>query len=825
MLGLLWLLFTLALIDPSTQDVTSDARLFLENYQKEAEPLYHQSALANWEYNTNITEENAQKMNAAAAKWSEYYKNASEYSSNFPVDQVTDNLIKLQLIYLGSKGSAVLPNDKYTRLNAILNEMSTIYSTQTVCSPDGKTCLPFEPGLDSIMLESTNYHERLWVWEGWRAEAGKKMRKLYEEYVDLENEAARLNGYADYGDYWRGNYETVTDDSKYNYSRNDLMIDVNRTFQEILPLYKELHAYVRGRLQEHYGSAYINANGGLPAHLLGDMWGRFWTNLYPLVVPYPDEESIDVTPKMVEEGWTVERLFKEAETFFVSVNLSRLNDGFWKNSMLEEPSDGRKVVCHPTAWDLGLNDFRIKMCTKVNMGDFLTVHHELGHIQYDMAYHHLPMLLRGGANEGFHEAVGEIMSLSAATPKHLQSLQLLPPTFVQNEETDINFLLRQALTIVGTMPFTYMLELWRWKVFSGEIPKDQWMKTWWEMKRELVGVVEPVSHDESYCDPAALFHVANDYSFIRYYTRTIYQFQFQEALCKDANHVGPLHTCDITNSTAAGNRLRSMLSLGNSKPWTEALESITGETKLDAQPLRTYFQKLYEWLQKNNTANHRSPGWNAAWDPYNLIKVRISLKAGLGDNAYKWDSTEMNLFRSTIAYAMSKYFATVKNQDIEFSNEDVHIFNETQRISFYFCVTMPKAVEKVVPKFDVEEAVRLSKGRINNAFLLNDDSLEFLGIPPTFASPSESSVQGWIIAFGIVAGLILIAFVVLTVLGQRDKKKKRKADREKQLESENEKVVVETMLETEKDLPVAAMDNVGKQNSAFEDTENAQTFL
>lgn len=49
-------------------------------------------------------------------------------------------------------------------------------------------------GLDSIMLESTNYHERLWAWEGWRVEAGKKMRKLYEEYVDLENKAAKMNG-------------------------------------------------------------------------------------------------------------------------------------------------------------------------------------------------------------------------------------------------------------------------------------------------------------------------------------------------------------------------------------------------------------------------------------------------------------------------------------------------------------------------------------------------------------------------------------------------------------------------------------------------------
>ncbi|XP_044139656.1 angiotensin-converting enzyme 2 [Bufo gargarizans] len=833
MSGFLWLLCTVTLISPSAQNVTSDADAFLKQFQNEAETLYHQYALAQWEYNTNISDENAQNMNAVGAKWSAFYKNASEFSENYPLNQVTDNNVKLQLIRLGSKGSAVLPNDKYARLNTILNEMSAIYSTQTVCTPDGSKCLAFEPGLDSIMLNSQDYHERLWAWEGWRVKAGKKMRKLYEEYVDLENEAARMNGYQDYGDYWRGNYETLTDDIKYKYSREDLMNDVNKTFYEILPLYKELHAYVRSNLQKHYGSQYIDSTGCLPAHLLGDMWGRFWTNLYPLVVPYPDRESIDVTPTMVAQGWTVERMFKEAEKFFMSVNLYALNNNFWTNSMLVEPTDGRKAVCHPTAWDLGLNDFRIKMCTKINMEDFLTVHHELGHIQYDMAYHYHPWLQRDGANEGFHEAVGEIMSLSAATPKHLKSLQLLPPSFVEDDkETEINFLLKQALTIVGTMPFTYMLEQWRWDVFSGKIPKDQWMKTWWEMKRRLVGVVEPVPHDDSYCDPPALFHVANDYSFIRYYTRTIYQFQFQDALCKAANHVGPLHTCDITNSTAAGDKLLSMLRLGNSKPWTEALESITGGTKMDAQPLLSYFQPLYEWLQQNNKANNRYVGWNTAWDPYtgtdtsNAIKVRISLIAGLGDKAYTWDTSELNLFRSTIAYAMTKFYATEKKQVLEFSDENVHIFNETKRISFYFYVTMPGDISIIIPKDDVEAAIRLSKDRINRAFLLNDESLEFLGIPPTISPLPEQSVTVWLVVFGVVAGLLVIALVVLLVLGQRDKKKKRKADREKAIQSEEHgvsEVLVETKAETDDHLPVAAYDSAGEQNKAYKDTDDPQT--
>ncbi|XP_029459087.1 angiotensin-converting enzyme 2 isoform X2 [Rhinatrema bivittatum] len=779
MLLRLWLLCGLAALSIA-QNITEQAESFLSHFGKQAEDLFHQYLFSAWDYNTNITRENIRKMNEAGARWTSFYKEASDNSSRYPDNEITEPEIQLQLHFLGEKGSAVLPTDKYNRLNQILSGMSTLYSTGTVCDPeDPFKCLQLEPGLDDIMSKSTKYYERLWAWEGWRSGVGRKMRPLYEEYVDLENEAARANGYLDYGDYWRGNYETQ-DKGNYAYSREDLKRDVERTFKEIQPLYRELHAYVRDRLYDVYGPRYINKTGCLPANLLGDMWGRFWTNLYPLSIPYPEKESIDVTPAMVNKNWTVEAMFKAAEDFFYSIGLFRLYPNFWTNSMLTEPSDGRKVVCHPTAWDLGKNDFRIKMCTKVNMEDFLTVHHELGHIQYDMAYSNLSYLLRSGANEGFHEAVGEIMSLSAATPKHLKSLDLLEPTFQEDNETNINFLFRQALTIVATLPFTYMLEEWRWKIFSGEIPKEQWTKKWWDMKRDIVGVLEPLPHDETYCDPAALFHVANDYSFIRYYTRTIYQFQFQESLCKAANHSGPLYTCDITNSTEAGSKLRAMLELGRSKPWPEALEIITGGTRMDSKPLLNYFEPLYQWLIKNNTANKRQTFWNTEWSPYSdySIKVRISLKSAFGDNAFTWDENEVSYFKATIAYAMRKYFTEVKNQTVIFQDEDVRVYDQTPRISFYFFVHMPNNLSSIVPRADVEQAIRLSRGRINNAFQLDDKTLEFVGVPPTLAPPPEQPVTVWLVVFGVVAGLVAIGIVGLIISGQRTRRRKRKMEDE-----------------------------------------------
>ncbi|XP_030582139.1 angiotensin-converting enzyme 2 [Archocentrus centrarchus] len=771
--GILVTLLALSCAVSAQSDVETQARQFLEKFDKEASELMYQNSLASWAYNTNITQENSDKLAEQGEIWAKFYNSMSEESQKYPIDQIQDLEIKLQLISLQDKGSGALSADKAARLNKVMNEMSTIYSTAKVCMIDDPlNCQTLEPGLDDIMANSRDYSERLHVWEGWRIETGKKMRPLYEDYVDLKNEAAKLNGFEDYGAYWRYNYETLEEDVMYHYTRDQLMEDVRLIYKQILPLYKELHAYVRAKLIENY-PGHIDSDGFIPAHLLGDMWGRFWTNLYSLTVPYPDKPDIDVSQAMVEKGWKELQLFKEAEKFFMSVGLYKMFDNFWEDSMFVYPTDGRQVVCHPTAWDMGNGkDYRIKMCTQVNMDNFLTAHHEMGHNQYQMAYRNLSYLLRDGANEGFHEGVGEIMSLSAATPKHLQSLELLPADFIYDDDTEINFLLKQALTIVATLPFTYMLEEWRWQVFAGNITKDEWMQRWWEMKRELVGVMEPVPRDETYCDPPALFHVSGDYSFIRYFTRTIYQFQFQKALCNAAGHTGDLSTCDITNSTEAGTKLRNMLELGRSKSWTRALQAISGDTRMDAQPLLDYFQKLYEWLQAANKKHNRMVGWSEDPYPEYSIKVRISLKAAMGDNAYPWNANELYLFRANIAFALRQYYSQ-KNETLLFTANDVITYKETPRVSFYIVAKNPITPTEFIPKSDLKAAIRLSRGRINEAFQLDDITLEFAGILPTLASPTEQPVVVWLVVFGVVMGIVVLAGVYLVVAGVKERRKKK----------------------------------------------------
>uniref|UniRef100_A0A4W6CJV1 Angiotensin-converting enzyme n=1 Tax=Lates calcarifer TaxID=8187 RepID=A0A4W6CJV1_LATCA len=782
-------------------DIENQAREFLQRFDKEATERMYQYSLASWAYNTNITKENSDKLSEQGQIWGNFYTKMSEESQKYPIGQIKDQEIKLQLISLQDKGSGVLSQDKAAHLSKVMSEMSTIYSTATVCLMDDPfNCQTLEPGLEHVMSNSRNYSERLHVWEGWRKEVGKRMRPLYEDYVDLKNEAAILNGFEDYGAYWRYNYETIDEDVQYKYTRNQLMQDVRSIYKEILPLYQDLHAYVRARLMEVY-PGHIDSQGPLPAHLLGDMWGRFWTNLYPLSVPYPEKPDIDVSKTMVEKGWNELRLFKEAETFFMSVGLYEMFENFWNNSMLVKPDDGRKVVCHPTAWDMGnREDFRIKMCTKVNMDDFLTVHHEMGHNQYQMAYRNQSYLLRDGANEGFHEAVGEIMSLSAATPNHLKSLGLLPADFIYDNETEINFLLKQALTIVATLPFTYMLEEWRWQVFAGTISKEEWMQRWWEMNTVLKTIAPVLPSDITHVYVCVCFATDCEY---RYFTRTIYQFQFQKALCDAAGHTDALSKCDITGSTTAGAKLRDMLELGRSQSWTKALQTISGDVRMDARPLLDYFQKLHDWLKAENKKHNRTVGWKTAVDPYSqyAIKVRLSLKAAMGDNAYSWNANELYLFKANIAYALRQYYSQ-RNQALLFTSENVLTYKETPRISFYMVVTNPASPSNYIPKSDVEAAIRLSRGRINDAFQLDDRTLEFVGIPATLAPPVEQPVEVWLVVFGVVMGVVVLMGIYLIVSGVRERKKK------------SAKTGMENPYDTTID---------GQSNKAFEDGDDEQT--
>ncbi|HEY1732676.1 MAG TPA: M2 family metallopeptidase, partial [Terriglobales bacterium] len=371
----------------------------------------------------------------------------------------------------------------------------------------------------------------------------------------------------------------------------------------VKPLYESLHAYVRARLVEKYGPTAINANGMIRADLLGNPWAQEWDNIFPLVAPAQHKQAYDITELLKAKDVDPIGMVKYGEGFFTSMGFAPLPKSFWERSLFVKPRD-RDVVCHASAWDIdNFDDVRLKMCIQVRSEDFVTLHHELGHNFYQRAYEHQPFLFKSGANDGFHEAVGDTVAL-AITPEYLNKVGLLatiPPT------DDTGYLLRMALQKVAFLPFGLLIDQWRWKVFSGEIKPADYNKAWWQMREKYQGIFPPVPRTEADFDPGAKYHVPANVPYTRYFLARILQFQFYRAMCREAGFTGPLYRCSFYGNKAVGDKLNAMLEMGQSKPWPDALYALTGERQMDASALMEYFAPLKQWLDEENKGN--PAGW------------------------------------------------------------------------------------------------------------------------------------------------------------------------------------------------------------------------
>ncbi|MFN7994582.1 MAG: M2 family metallopeptidase [Bryobacteraceae bacterium] len=478
-------------------------------------------------------------------------------------------------------------------LTRIAASMEGTYGKGKYC-PQGKSeCLDLED-LTRLMANSRNATELRDAWVGWHAIA-KPIRQPFVRYVELANKGARELGFADMGAMWR---------SKYDMPPADFAKELDRLWEQVRPLYLSLHAYVRARLRDQYGPDVVPADGPIPAHLLGNMWAQTWDNVYPLVAPRDADPGFDLIEILKSRKTDYKQMVRYGEGFFTSLGFAPLPGTFWERSLFLKPRD-REVVCHASAWDIdAVDDVRLKMCIDITAEDFDTIHHELGHNIYQRAYNRQPFLFRDSANDGFHEAVGDTIALSV-TPAYLAKIGLIQS--VPDASKDTGLLLRKALEKVAFLPFGLVIDQWRWKVFSGEIPPSKYNETWWALRRKYQGIAPPAERGEEGFDAAAKYHVAANVPYMRYFLADILQFQFHRSLSKIAGCTEPLNRCSIYNNKEAGARLNKMLEMGCSRPWPEALAVLTGQSTMDATAIRDYFAPLQKWLDEQNRG--KPVGW------------------------------------------------------------------------------------------------------------------------------------------------------------------------------------------------------------------------
>ncbi len=575
----------------------AEARAFVDAAEKRLLDIWIKDNRAQWLQQNFITDDTeriaADADQEANAATTELAAQATRFDKlKLPQDVAR----KLTLLRLSLDLPAPRNAAEQAELARVAASLQSDYGKGQWC-PEGEKgkCLALGD-MERILAESRDPNELLRVWKGWHA-VGAPMRKRYVRLAELGNKGTRELGFTDLGALWRSRYDMPPE----AFSR-----ELDRLWEQVRPFYLALHAYIRGRLAEHYGKDLVPEAGPIPAHLLGNMWAQTWLNVYPLVAPPQGDPGFNLTDLLRAKKIEPLGMVHYGERFFLSLGFAPLPETFWKRSLFTKPRD-RDVVCHPSAWSIDYNDdLRLKTCIEINDEDFATIHHELGHNFYQRAYNHQPPLFQNGANEGFHEAIGDTIALSI-TPDYLHAVGLLNQ--VPPPSGDLGLLMKRALTKIAFLPFGLVVDQWRWKVFSGEVQPGEYNKAWWELRRKYQGVSPPAPRSEADFDPGAKYHVAANVPYARYFLAMILQFQFHRALCREAGFTGPLYRCSIYDNKAAGARLKKMLEMGQSHPWPEALEVLTGEREMDATAILDYFAPLKAWLDEQNRKYNYKVGW------------------------------------------------------------------------------------------------------------------------------------------------------------------------------------------------------------------------
>ena len=572
-----------------------DAKAFLHNVNATTLKLGMQQGQAGWVQQTFITDDT--EALAARANQAANEAGARFARESVPFDQVqvsADERRQLNLLKVALVLSTPSDPKESDELSKIMARLESTYGKGKWCGDPAKpdSCRNIDE-VSRILSAPGDEKGLRAAWEGWHT-ISPPMRKDYQRFVELSNKGAKELGFANTGAMWR---------SKYDMPPDEFVKELDRLWDQVRPLYLKLHAYVRIKLREKYGAS-VPEKGPIPAHLLGNLWAQDWTNIYPLVAPPKADPGYSLTAILKTRKMPALDMVRAGERFYTSLGFAPLPKTFFERSLFVRPKD-REVVCHASAWDIDYaDDIRIKMCIEPTAEDFTTIHHELGHNFYQRAYKDQPVLFRDSANDGFHEAIGDTIALSV-TPEYLVTIGLLDKA--PDTSRDIGLLMNKALEKIAFLPFGLLIDQWRWKVFAGEISAADYNKAWWDLKLKYQGVVPPSPRGEEFFDPGAKYHVPDNTPYTRYFLAAILQFQFHRGLAETAGCTLPLNRCSIYENKAAGEKLNTMLSMGASRPWPEALEALTGSKQMDATAILDYFAPLSKWLDEQLAG--KAVGW------------------------------------------------------------------------------------------------------------------------------------------------------------------------------------------------------------------------
>jgi peptidyl-dipeptidase A len=578
---------------------TEDAPSFVRRVNAELDSLGREVNAAAWVQNTYITPETELLNARAGERWLASFSRIAAEARAYDGQTLDESTARsLYLLKLAVPAPAPADAAKRNELAALSARLAATYGEAKAChDEDGKRVCRTVDDLNAVLATSRDYDTLTRAWTDWH-DVARPMRKDYERFVTLANEGSREIGFDDVGAMWRAGYDM---------SPEEFGREVDRLWEQVRPLYVQMHCYARTQLAKRYGEDRVPEGQPIPAQLFGNMWAQVWTKIYPdILQPYPAVPSPTADAALKSQGYDGVRMARSAEAFYTSLGFPALPQTFWQRSLLTRPRD-RDVECHPSAWHIDAReDVRIKQCLEPTEDDLTTLYHEMGHVYYFLTYKEQPFLFQNGAHDGFHEAIGDTVVLSM-TPAYMQKVGLRRDARPSREAT-LNEQMKLATDRIAFLPFGLLVDQWRWQVFSGQIRPEHYNEAWWALREKVQGVRAPVARSEVDFDPGAKHHIPTNTPYTRYFLAYILQFQFHKALCEASGWKGPLHECSVYGNAEAGKRLRAMLADGASRPWPETLEKLTGTRQMDGSAIIEYFRPLMQWLEQRNA------GQKCEWD-------------------------------------------------------------------------------------------------------------------------------------------------------------------------------------------------------------------
>lgn len=559
---------------------------FINQYATEYQKLYYASSEAEWASNTHIVEGDTTQAaitRAANEAFAAYTGSTANIEATRKYLESREHLLPLQvrqldlILYNAANNPEIVADLVKERIKAEneQNDKLFVFDYQL----NGKSVTTND--LDEQLRTETNIAKRQKVWEASKM-VGTTLKDGLANLRDLRNQTVQALGYKDYFTY------QVSD---YGMTREEMMAQMRQLCAEVWPLYRELHTWARYELAKKYKVEQVPQM--LPAHWLPNRWGQDWSSMVEV-------EGVDLDGVLKDKG--AEWLVKQAERFYVSLGFEELPASFYeKSSLYPLAADAAyKKNNHASAWHMDLDhDVRSLMSVEPNTEWYETTHHELGHIYYYLTYTNpdVPLLLRGGANRGYHEAMGSLLGLAAMQKPFLSGLELVDGNAETNET---QALLKEALNYIVFIPFSAgVMTEFEDALYAENLPKDQFNAKWWELKEKCQGMVAPTQRGEEFCDAASKTHINNDAAqYYDYAVSYVLLFQFHDHIAKKILKQDPRAT-NYFGKKDLGKFLHDVMYPGASRDWEELLVEMTGE-KMSARAMLEYFQPLTDYLKKQN---------------------------------------------------------------------------------------------------------------------------------------------------------------------------------------------------------------------------------